>query len=353
MSDDSRVPFRRPGERSRSQGLFNTAMGPLQRQLRLGEYSLLKFSPMFESDFVQISKKGGAVDVHNQVQLVRVAIAATSPTLRIPNMLLLARPVLPSKERRLAPHTRIRHHPRMLFELTRLLPLCFVKISVHDRERQQLRFKLVSGRTFYLQLCPPQDGQEDIFESWVKIIHLLRPPSRPKHKLQEPPREPMLEQEAPQEPEERPVEPSGFVDGEDPEAENALPEETKEEKEEGNPAEPLQEPSPEQQSMREDTSSSTSPPSQDETTEEERAPLLEDQEPQEQLKEPSQGSVERRPKTRRPASRKTTKRSRSHRSHSSQRAASYSKFTSLLIKSFSNTSRNNPKEATKKKGKKA
>ncbi|XP_060106394.1 Golgi-associated RAB2 interactor protein 6-like [Heteronotia binoei] len=300
MSEESRMPLPRPSGRSRSQGLFNTAMGPLQRQLRMGEYNLLKCSPMFESEFVQISKKGGAVDVHNQVQLVRVAIAATSPTLRIPNVLLLARPVRPSRERRLAPHTRIRHSPRMIFELTRLLPLCFVKISVHDREKQQLRFKLVSGRTFYLQLCPQQDGRDDIFESWVKIIHLLRPPSKPKHKLLEPDREPAQEQEAPQQPKDRSVEPFGLVDKEKPEAESTLQEETKEKEDPA--AKSSQEPSQEQQNVQEDTSSSTSPPSQDETTEEEKAPLPEDQDPQEQLKKMS-GDLERRPKTRPPTSR--------------------------------------------------
>lgn len=59
----------------------------------------------------------------------------------------------------------------------RLLPLCFIKISVHDRENQQLRFKMATGRTFYLQLLPSQEGQSEDFESWVKIIQLLRPPA--------------------------------------------------------------------------------------------------------------------------------------------------------------------------------
>ncbi|KAL8183957.1 UNVERIFIED_CONTAM: hypothetical protein K2H54_002139 [Gekko kuhli] len=323
------MPFPKPSVRSRSQGLFNTAMGPLQRQLRQGEYNLLRFSSMFESDFVQISKKGGAVDVHNQVQLVRVAIAATSPTLRIPNVLLLARPVRPSRERRLAPQTKIRRSPRVVFELTRLLPLCFIKISVHDREKQQLRFKLVSGRTFYLQLCPLQDVQDDVFESWVKIIQLLRPPTRPKHRPPEPARELVREQDAPQHPEEdKSVDPSGLVDKESPEAESTLQEETKKK---DDPAETCQEPSQEQPGVREDTSSSTSPPSQDETTEEERPPLAEDQEPQEQLKEASEGSVEWRPKTRPPASRFRAE---------------------VKQEDLREVSRNNPKEAAKKKGKK-
>ncbi|XP_048360294.1 protein FAM71B-like [Sphaerodactylus townsendi] len=296
MSDESSLPFRWPNEHGRRQGLFNTAMGPLQRQLHSGEYNLLKFSPMFESDFVQVSKKGGAVDVHNQVQLVRVAIAATSPTLRIPNVLLLARPVLRSRERHLASHTRTHHSPRTRFELTRLLPLCFVKISIHDWEKQQLRFKLVSGRTFYLQLSPQQDVQEDIFESWVKVVHLLRPPAKPRHLLQEQPTEPEQGQEAPPQLDNQSEEPLGLVEQENPEVENTLQERTKEE----DPVEPSQDPSQNQQNP-EVTSSSTSPPSQGETNEatneEKWSPLAEDQDPEEQLTETSEGRRQRRPKT--------------------------------------------------------
>ncbi|XP_034282188.1 Golgi-associated RAB2B interactor protein 3-like isoform X2 [Pantherophis guttatus] len=167
-----------PKNPTSGRGLFNTNMGPLQRQLRLGEYNLLKCAAMFESDFVQVSKQGGILDVHNQVQQVRVAIAATSPGLPVPDILLLARPVLLPQQ--LPPNLQHRYRPRARnrkFELTRLLPLCFVKITIHDQEKKQLRFKMVTGRTFYLQLCPPADNQKDNFDLWVKVVHLLRPPS--------------------------------------------------------------------------------------------------------------------------------------------------------------------------------
>ncbi|XP_058016746.1 Golgi-associated RAB2 interactor protein 2-like [Ahaetulla prasina] len=167
-----------PKNPTSSRGLFNTNMGPLQRQLRLGEYNLLKCAAMFESDFVQVSKQGGILDVHNQVQQVRVAIAATSPGLPVPDVLLLARPVLLPQQ--LPPNLQQRYRPRTRnrkFELTRLLPLCFVKITIHDQEKKQLRFKMVTGRTFYLQLCPPADNQKDNFDLWIKVVHLLRPRS--------------------------------------------------------------------------------------------------------------------------------------------------------------------------------
>ncbi|KAK9396941.1 protein FAM71C-like [Crotalus adamanteus] len=159
-------------------GLFGREMGPLQDQLCHGEYDLLKCAPMLESDFVQISKRGEMIDVHNQIQTVTVAVACTSPSLLVPNVLLLARPLFPPEE----PPPKLKsffhpRHPAKRYELTRLFPLCLVRISIHNSEKQQLRFKLASGRTFYLQLCPQPGTQEDIFSLWVKVVNMLRSPS--------------------------------------------------------------------------------------------------------------------------------------------------------------------------------
>ncbi|KFO34198.1 protein FAM71B [Fukomys damarensis] len=163
----------------RSMGVFHTSMGDLQRQLyKGGEYEIFKYAPMFESDFIQISKKGEVMDVHNRVRMVTVCIASTSPILPLPDVMLLARPAKVGEE-----HTRCSlltkkrsQKPKKTLELTRLLPLKFVKISIHDHEKQQLRLKLATGRTFYLQLCPSSDTREDLFRYWEKLVYLLRPP---------------------------------------------------------------------------------------------------------------------------------------------------------------------------------
>ncbi|KAI5939614.1 Protein FAM71A [Manis javanica] len=68
------------------------------------------------------------------------------------------------------------HRDTKELELTRLLPWKLVNISVHSRERQQLRVKLASGRSYYLQLWAPPDKQEDLFAYWEEVIDLLRPP---------------------------------------------------------------------------------------------------------------------------------------------------------------------------------
>uniref|UniRef100_A0A8C8XZ81 Golgi associated RAB2 interactor protein-like Rab2B-binding domain-containing protein n=1 Tax=Panthera leo TaxID=9689 RepID=A0A8C8XZ81_PANLE len=153
-----------PALRGRSAvGMFNTAMGKLQRHLHKGEYDIFKYAPIFESDFIQITKRGEVIDVHNRVRMVTVGIASTSPILPLPDVMLLARP---GKG----------HKATKTLELTRLLPLKFVRISIHDREKQQLRLKFATGRSCYLQLCPALDAREDLFTYWEKLVYLLRPP---------------------------------------------------------------------------------------------------------------------------------------------------------------------------------
>uniref|UniRef100_A0A8C0Q6I5 Golgi associated RAB2 interactor protein-like Rab2B-binding domain-containing protein n=1 Tax=Canis lupus familiaris TaxID=9615 RepID=A0A8C0Q6I5_CANLF len=166
MSSECLLPYY-TAHSYRSMGVFNTSMGELQRQLyKGGEYDIFKYAPMFESDFIQISKKGEVIDVHNRVRMVTVGIASTSPILPLPDVMLHARTTTKGRGRK----------PTKILELTRLLPLKFVKISIHDREKQQLRLKLATGRTFYLQLCPSSDAREDLFCYWEKLVYLLRPP---------------------------------------------------------------------------------------------------------------------------------------------------------------------------------
>ncbi|XP_038185000.1 protein FAM71B [Arvicola amphibius] len=179
MSSECLLPYY-TAHSYRSMGVFNTSMGNLQRQLyKGGEYDIFKYAPMFESDFIQISKKGEVIDVHNRVRMVTVCIASTSPVLPLPDVMLLARPAKVCEEHaRRARFIKGRgRKPLKTLELTRLLPLKFVKISIHDREKQQLRLKLATGRTFYLQLCPSSDAREDLFCYWEKLVYLLRPPT--------------------------------------------------------------------------------------------------------------------------------------------------------------------------------
>ncbi|XP_057586046.1 Golgi-associated RAB2 interactor protein 4 [Hippopotamus amphibius kiboko] len=177
MSGEPLLPYH-TAESGPGVGLFTTTMGKLQRQLQTGEYNIFKDAPIFESDFIQITKRGEVIDVHNRVRMVTVGIASTSPILPLPDVMLLARPATRCKEhagRSQATKGKGRKAAKTL-ELTRLLPLKFVRISIQDREKQQLRLKFATGRSCYLQLCPPRDMREDLFVYWEKLIYLLRPP---------------------------------------------------------------------------------------------------------------------------------------------------------------------------------
>ncbi|XP_011793982.1 PREDICTED: protein FAM71A [Colobus angolensis palliatus] len=177
MNGDSLLPYY-TAQSGSSMSMFNTTMGRLQRQLYKGEYDIFKYAPIFESDFIQITKRGEVIDVHNRVRMVTMGIARTSPILPLPDVMLLARPATGCEE--YAGHgqanKRKKRKAAKNLELTRLLPLKFVRISVHDHEKQQLRLKFATGRSCYLQLCPALNTRDDLFAYWEKLIYLLRPP---------------------------------------------------------------------------------------------------------------------------------------------------------------------------------
>ncbi|XP_027697035.1 protein FAM71E1 [Vombatus ursinus] len=125
--------------------------GRLQRYLCSGEFDQLCDFPMFESNFVQVTRFG---EVANKVTM---GVAASSPALELPDILLLAGPV-PGKG------------GLQLFEL---IPLQFVELYIHDEKRQQLKVKLWSGRTFYLQLRA-RASEDQEFGRWVRLLYRLR-----------------------------------------------------------------------------------------------------------------------------------------------------------------------------------
>lgn len=53
-------------------GLFDREIGPLQSQLHLGEYDLLRLAPMLESDFVQVT--GSRLSNYPDCQIVCVLL---------------------------------------------------------------------------------------------------------------------------------------------------------------------------------------------------------------------------------------------------------------------------------------
>ncbi|XP_048473536.1 DNA ligase 1-like [Rhincodon typus] len=144
--------------------------GALQQHLFYGEYDPFKYAPIFESDFVQVTKKGEVLNIHNQVTVVTVGVTSTSPNFNLPNVMLLARPINALRE--MMCNCTV-SEDRCPMELTRLFPLSFVNISIHDVYNRRLRLKLANGRAFYLQLYVHPDCENEVFERWMKLVTLL------------------------------------------------------------------------------------------------------------------------------------------------------------------------------------
>ncbi|XP_078387826.1 Golgi-associated RAB2 interactor protein 6-like [Cetorhinus maximus] len=144
--------------------------GALQQHLFYGEYDPFKYAPIFESDFVQVTKKGEVLNIHNQVTVVTVGVTSTSPNFNLPNVMLLARPI--NSLREMMCNCTL-SDDKCPMELTRLFPLSFVNISIHDVYNRRLRLKLANGRAFYLQLYVHPDCENEVFERWMKLVTLL------------------------------------------------------------------------------------------------------------------------------------------------------------------------------------
>ncbi|XP_054849799.1 Golgi-associated RAB2 interactor protein 5A-like [Eublepharis macularius] len=143
-------------------------MGDLKKFLAGGEYGKLKDCPLFEGNFVQVTKFG---ELANRVTM---GIVASSPSLKLPDLMLLARPVENQLEECAGKHKKPNSVPQEELQLIALHPLKFVRIFIHDARRYQFKVSLASGRTFYLQLQAPPQKLDCIFWQWVRLFYLLR-----------------------------------------------------------------------------------------------------------------------------------------------------------------------------------
>ncbi|VTJ73948.1 Hypothetical predicted protein [Marmota monax] len=88
---------------------------------------------------------------------VTMGVAASSPALELPDLLLLAGPA--------------KENGRL--QLLGLFPLQFVQLFVHDECRRQLKVKFSTGRVFYLQLRAPPETRDREFGQWVRLLYRL------------------------------------------------------------------------------------------------------------------------------------------------------------------------------------
>uniref|UniRef100_A0A8C4W141 Golgi associated RAB2 interactor protein-like Rab2B-binding domain-containing protein n=1 Tax=Gopherus evgoodei TaxID=1825980 RepID=A0A8C4W141_9SAUR len=137
--------------------------------------------PYHLSLFAQITRRGKNVDIHNHPTEATIGIISTDNKLPLPNVMLIARPV-PMQNNQVPSGYKMRgRHEEAPSGLTlrfpcRLLPLKFVRISVHDPDRQRIKLKLINGHSYYLQLYASPGEQELLFDRWLSLIYLLHHP---------------------------------------------------------------------------------------------------------------------------------------------------------------------------------
>uniref|UniRef100_A0A2K6GEW5 Golgi associated RAB2 interactor family member 5B n=1 Tax=Propithecus coquereli TaxID=379532 RepID=A0A2K6GEW5_PROCO len=138
-------------------------LGELQKTLQKGEYLPLRPLPMFESNFVQVTNRGGPVYVHHGINRLTMGVAASLPGLMLPDILLIAQPPEGREGAGLV--------------LTRMIPLDLVHLYVHDLFTWRLKLRLVTGRYYYLELEAPDSEVGFLFDRWIRLINLLREPA--------------------------------------------------------------------------------------------------------------------------------------------------------------------------------
>ncbi|XP_058038658.1 Golgi-associated RAB2 interactor protein 5A [Ahaetulla prasina] len=116
----------------------------------------------------QVTKAG---DIATRVTM---GVAASSPHLEMPDLMLLARPVPCLTEWCECQCPEAIPFADEELQLFALLPLKFVCLYIHDESWFQLKVCLANGRTFYLQLLAHPLDQDEIFGHWIRLLYHLR-----------------------------------------------------------------------------------------------------------------------------------------------------------------------------------
>nr|XP_020634337.1 protein FAM71E2-like [Pogona vitticeps] len=138
--------------------------GKLRRVLQRAEYNMLDNAPIFEGNFVQVTRKGECISIHNHPHIVTMGVLATSPTLPLPNLMIIAR----EKQRRGAKRPKAKD-----LEITRLVPLEMVELRLHSLKERMLKVQIRTGQKYYLQLYAPGRDATFLFDQWLRLIYLI------------------------------------------------------------------------------------------------------------------------------------------------------------------------------------
>uniref|UniRef100_A0A8C6YG59 Golgi associated RAB2 interactor 1A n=1 Tax=Naja naja TaxID=35670 RepID=A0A8C6YG59_NAJNA len=138
--------------------------GMLCQLIRSPDYNLFPNSAVFESNFIQVTKKGKWMDITHTPTIVTLAVTSSDPCLPLPNVLLMANQQAPLQRGTLGSLTAS-------VALPRLLPLRYVRLSVHSASQRILRLQTVTKTVYYLQLH--HKYPEAVFALWSRLTNIL------------------------------------------------------------------------------------------------------------------------------------------------------------------------------------
>ncbi|KAJ6651540.1 hypothetical protein lerEdw1_020875 [Lerista edwardsae] len=144
--------------------------GLLGRLLHSPDYNLFPNSVVFESNFVQVTKKGKWVGITNLPTIVAMGVTSSDPRLPLPNVLLMAKHK--NLDRDLLSEDKARSPAASCLDLTRMLPLRSVRLFVHIAAQRILCLQMVTQKVYYLQLH--QDHPNAVFALWARLATLLQ-----------------------------------------------------------------------------------------------------------------------------------------------------------------------------------
>uniref|UniRef100_A0A8C5S068 Golgi associated RAB2 interactor 1A n=1 Tax=Laticauda laticaudata TaxID=8630 RepID=A0A8C5S068_LATLA len=149
--------------------------GMLCQLIRSPDYNLFPNSAVFESNFIQVggvTKKGKWMDITHTPTIVTLAVTSSDPCLPLPNVLLMANQRAPLQgiypgSPRSCPGLSL----TASVALPRLLPLRYVRLSVHSASQRILRLQTVTKTVYYLQLH--HKHPEAVFALWSRLTNIL------------------------------------------------------------------------------------------------------------------------------------------------------------------------------------
>nr|XP_020858065.1 protein FAM71F1-like [Phascolarctos cinereus] len=139
--------------------------GLLCQLLHSPEFNLFPNSAVFESNFIQVTKKWR--NICDASTTVALGVTSSVACLPLPNIFLMAKVKWPKGQ---SPKW-IRPVEAPTITLKRILPLKFVELQISDWSRRILRVRTVTEKIYYLKLH--LDHPEVVFQFWVRLLYIL------------------------------------------------------------------------------------------------------------------------------------------------------------------------------------